>query len=281
MEKKEIQCDDCRCTDVIEDQCQGECICHHPELTQGAEEKWANPTPFRVEKPKLDFKPHAPSEERVPCDCPKGGMDVDGRTCDKCHGTEWIDNPTPPSEEREPIYDCPDCTGDEWEHSENFMYEVCPRCGREDAIVTSLKPNVESEPYTTTEESSSPNEMNPSYQTIPTLPNNLPPSPSEEAKDEIYNLLHDFHLECLREPFSGQPLQRRARKNWYTDLIYEKATSQALTQERERLAREIEGMKKKIDLREHELNDLFIARYNQALSDVLSKLSLSSKNNES
>lgn len=34
-------------------------------------------------------------ERKIPCDCPKGGMDVDGRVCQKCDGTEWIEPDEP------------------------------------------------------------------------------------------------------------------------------------------------------------------------------------------
>lgn len=29
-------------------------------------------------------------KEKVPCDCPKGGVYSDGRTCNKCNGDEWV-----------------------------------------------------------------------------------------------------------------------------------------------------------------------------------------------
>lgn len=37
----------------------------------------------------------SPKEANVPCDCPKGGMDSEGRVCEKCDGTEW--KPAPQS----------------------------------------------------------------------------------------------------------------------------------------------------------------------------------------
>lgn len=46
------------------------------------------------------------------------------------------------------------------------------------------------------------------------------PSKSNEIKDEIYTIFHNFHRECLKEPYEGQPILRRARKNNYTDKIY-------------------------------------------------------------
>ena len=49
---------------------------------------------------------------------------------------------------------------------------------------------------------------------------NTPDTEWEEIKDEIYTLLHEFHGECVKEPFDGEPLQRRARKNRYTDTIF-------------------------------------------------------------
>lgn len=27
------ECPDCKCTNLVSDQCKGECVCHHPELT--------------------------------------------------------------------------------------------------------------------------------------------------------------------------------------------------------------------------------------------------------
>lgn len=31
--------------------------------------------------------------KKIPCSCPKGGMDCNGRVCGKCGGSEWINPP--------------------------------------------------------------------------------------------------------------------------------------------------------------------------------------------
>lgn len=36
-------------------------------------------------------------KEWKPCDCPKGGIDGDGRVCDKCGGVEWVKVKSTPS----------------------------------------------------------------------------------------------------------------------------------------------------------------------------------------
>jgi len=35
---------------------------------------------------------HKPTKEMKPCDCPKGGMYSDGTICEKCGGSEWVEN---------------------------------------------------------------------------------------------------------------------------------------------------------------------------------------------
>jgi len=38
------ECPDCKCTNLVSDQCKGECLCHHPELTPT--EEWESEVRF-------------------------------------------------------------------------------------------------------------------------------------------------------------------------------------------------------------------------------------------
>lgn len=71
---------------------------------------WSQYDTADIKKPKVEvqlqdndrtlkvFISQAPTvEKKIPCSCPKGGMDSYGRICPKCDGTEWV---TPPVEEK-------------------------------------------------------------------------------------------------------------------------------------------------------------------------------------
>jgi len=60
-------------------------------------------------------------KEKIPCDCPKGGMDCDGRVCNKCGGTEWI---APPQSKKEKC----DCSCHK-EHIDDYDFASCWKCG--------------------------------------------------------------------------------------------------------------------------------------------------------
>lgn len=86
-----------------------------------------------------------------------------------------------------------------------------------------------------------------------------------ETKDKIYELLHNFHRECLKEPYEGQPLLRRARKNEYVDKIYS-----LLDTERARIVERIEGMKKETyATNPNMIYDTQNVGYNQALDQAI------------
>lgn len=48
----------------------------------------------------------------------------------------------------------------------------------------------------------------------------------ETNLQKIANILHDFLKDCLHEPFDGDPIMRRARKEEYARLILSEVESE-------------------------------------------------------
>ena len=47
----------------------------------------------------------------------------------------------------------------------------------------------------------------------------------KNTQERLVELLHNFNLECVKEPYDGEPLHRRARKNHYVTLIQDEIHS--------------------------------------------------------
>ena len=188
----------------------------------------------------------------IPCDCPKGGLDGEGRVCYKCNGEEWVSPHTETKETGSPT-------------------NIQGNSGREDSVL----PN----PQKSNLLSSSP------------APKGEKELQNTEWEKEIEKVAEDIVEEChplagvdefyeglrhkLGNLISKAKAKVRAEENtkcFKRKIVeWEEDMKKAITEERSRIRKEIEGMKKEPDCSENEkMECTTICGYNKAINEILS-----------